>query len=103
MPRSESLQPSDPLQNPFVHCRRISSEVWIAQMRVNATEWSLVSKINAERLLAAIRDGDRDKVCLLRARALSSERKRSFRRKLAITFETKREARQPFARRSGVG
>jgi hypothetical protein len=72
-------------------------------MRVNAAEWSLVSKANAERLLAAIRDGDRDKVCLLRARALSSERKRSFRRKLAITFESKREARQPFARRSGVG
>ena len=48
--------------------------------------------------LAAIWDGDQDKVYLLserepyRRRIETPKRKRSFRRKLAITFETKREA-----------
>ena len=69
----------------------------------------LGSAVNVERLHTAIRDGDQDKVYFLSERGpycrrvKTPERKRSLRRKLAITFETKREARQPFARRFGVG
>ena len=57
-----------------------------------------VRKYIARRVLAEISEGDQDKVYLLserepyRRQIETPERKRSFRRKLAITFESKREA-----------